>query len=141
MSERENPKAFKHWIGPELLEKLARELERVAPGFDGAPLRALGPALAPLELKARVRRIEEELFALLPADYPRAMALLLEASRSPSLNGFDLWPVTTFVQRRGLGHFEPDRDGTGIHGRALRRHVARSIRCGRPQFKQIPRPN
>ncbi len=106
MATEENPNAFKHWIGPELLEKLARELERASPGLALSPLRALGPALRTLELKARVRRIEESLFELLPRDYPRALAILLEASRSPSLNGFDLWPVTEFVSRRGLEHFD-----------------------------------
>ncbi len=38
--------------------------------------------------------------------------------------------------RRRIGDFQPDRDRAGIHLRALRRHVACSIRCARPWFKR-----
>jgi 3-methyladenine DNA glycosylase AlkC len=102
----ENPNAFKHWIGEALLGRLADEIDRAQPGLDTARLRALTARLAPLELKDRVRLVRDTLREILPAKFPRALSILLEAARRPALKGFDLWPVTEFVQTFGVDDFE-----------------------------------
>ena len=109
----DNPNAFKHWIGDALLQKLASELDRANPGLDTGRLRELTPRLTPLELKDRVRLVRDTLRAILPGHYPRALAILMKAARRPVLKGFDLWPVTEFVQAYGLDDF--DRSIQALH--------------------------
>ncbi|MGH9311354.1 MAG: DNA alkylation repair protein [Vicinamibacterales bacterium] len=107
---REDKSAFKHWIGPALLDRLGAELRRARPGLRTQPLTALHADLEPLELKDRVRLVRETLRKMLPQDYERALAVLLDASRGPSLKGFDLWPITEFVQTYGLDSFDASMD-------------------------------
>jgi 3-methyladenine DNA glycosylase AlkC len=109
----DNPNAFKHWIGEALLQKLASELDRAHPGLDTGRLRELTPRLTPLELKDRVRLVRDTLRDILPADYVRALSILMKAARRPALKGFDLWPVTEFVQAYGLDDF--DRSIQALH--------------------------
>ena len=109
----DNPNAFKHWIGEPLIARLADELERAQPGLDTGRLRRLGPHLAPLELKDRVRLVRDMLHAILPPSYPRALTILMRVARRPTLKGFDLWPITEFVQTFGLEDF--DRSMTALH--------------------------
>jgi 3-methyladenine DNA glycosylase AlkC len=106
----DNPGAFKHWINAALLERLAHELERAQPGLDTRTLRGLAPRLSPLELKDRVRLVRDTLREILPPSYPRALAILLEVAQRPSLKGFDLWPITEFVQAYGLEDFDRSLD-------------------------------
>jgi 3-methyladenine DNA glycosylase AlkC len=106
MSNANNPNAFKNWISPELLEKMARALSRVHPGFRERELVGISKKLGPLELKDRVRLVAATLRELLPPDYPAALAILLRAAESPDLKGFGLWPFTELVQSHGLQHFD-----------------------------------
>jgi 3-methyladenine DNA glycosylase AlkC len=106
----DNPNAFKHWIGPPLLAKLASAIGRAHPGTGTPALERLGPRLGPLELKDRVRLVRDTLREILPPDYPRALDILMDAASDPSLKGFDLWPFTEFVQTYGLEHFERSLD-------------------------------
>jgi 3-methyladenine DNA glycosylase AlkC len=109
----DNPNAFKHWIGPALLDRLAAEIDRVRPGLDTRSLRAIAPRLSPLELKDRVRLVRDTLHEILPGSYPRALAILMKVARRPVLKGFDLWPITEFVQTYGLDDF--DRSMQALH--------------------------
>jgi 3-methyladenine DNA glycosylase AlkC len=109
----ENPKAFKHWIGSALLVRLATQLRRVEPRLPVHLLPALEPRLLPLELKDRVRLVRDALHQILPASYPRALTILMKVARAKALKGFDLWPITEFVQLYGLGHF--DRSMAALH--------------------------
>ena len=106
----DNPNAFKHWIGPALLETLSRELKRVSPRLETAPLTRLEARLRPLELKDRVRLVRDTLYEILPRDYPKALRILLRASKGDTLKGFALWPVTEFVQTYGLDDFDRSMD-------------------------------
>jgi 3-methyladenine DNA glycosylase AlkC len=109
----DNPNAFKHWIGRPLLVKLAAAIGRAHPQTSTGTLRRLAPRLEPLELKDRVRLVRDALHDILPPEYPRALDILLEAARDPSLKGFDFWPFTEFVQTYGLEHF--DRSMGALH--------------------------
>jgi 3-methyladenine DNA glycosylase AlkC len=106
MANADNPKAFKHWISPALLAKMARVIASAYPTFRARALTGLSKQLGPLELKDRVRLVSATLRELLPPDYPAALAVLLEAAESPELKGFDFWPFTEFVQAYGLMHFD-----------------------------------
>lgn len=106
MAKAENPNAFKNWIGPRLLETMARELARAHPGFPERKLTGIAKQLGPLELKDRIRLVAATLRELLPPDYPAALAVLLRAAESPDLKGFGLWPFTELVQSCGLEHFD-----------------------------------
>jgi 3-methyladenine DNA glycosylase AlkC len=112
----DNPNAFKHWIGPALLDRLATEIDRVKPGLDTGALRAIAPRLVPLELKDRVRLVRDTLRDVLPGRYPRALAILVRVARRPSLKGFDLWPITEFVQTYGVDEDDLDRSMQALHG-------------------------
>jgi 3-methyladenine DNA glycosylase AlkC len=109
----DNPNAFKHWIGEALLRKLAREVDRAQSGLETRRLRALMPRLAPLELKDRVRLVRDTLREILPPSYPRALSILMKVARQPAMKGFDLWPITEFVQAYGVADF--DRSMRALH--------------------------
>ena len=109
----DNPNAFKHWIGPALLDKLAGELRRVSPALDTSSLTLLERRLQPLELKDRVRLVRDTLHEILPPAYPQALGVLMKVSRGGALEGFDLWPITEFVQTYGVDDF--DRSMKALH--------------------------
>ncbi len=98
-------KAFKNWINKSLLQRMARSLSEVDPGFDRKKFVKLESQLGPLELKGRVQLVREQLKAQLPPDYRKALKLLLQSTKKSYLKGFDLWPYTDFIQTYGLNHF------------------------------------
>lgn len=102
--EIENPSAFKLWINKDVLMRMGRNLAAVHPAFDQKKFVALAPALDPLELKARVRLVRDQLHQQLPTDYPTALAILLASIRRGGLSGFTLWPYTEFIQTYGIHH-------------------------------------
>ena len=109
----ENPKAFKHLIGGPLLDRMADEIDRVRPGLATDRIRGLLPQLERLELKDRVVLIRTTLHEILPGRYALALPTLVKVARSSSLNGFDLWPITDFVQTYGTEEF--DRSMKALH--------------------------
>lgn len=113
-SRDENPSAFKHSIGPELLKRLAKEISAVHPAFDSKKFLALKTELAPLELKARVNRVREELRLLLPADYKKSLSIILASVENENLKSFDLWPFTDFIQTYGLDNRKASLDGLKV---------------------------
>jgi 3-methyladenine DNA glycosylase AlkC len=101
---QENPNAFKHAIGKDLLLRMGGALQDVVPGFDKKKLLALLPQLEKLELKPRVRLLRDQLRQLLPGDFPKAVKILLASTHREKLSGFDLWAYTEYVQTYGLNH-------------------------------------
>ena len=93
---------LKHMFDANLLKRIAIAIAHVYPAFDQKKLNALKPQLDPLEMKARVQLIRDELRQLLPQNYKTAISILRKAIRSTRLQGFDLWPFTEFVQTYGL---------------------------------------
>lgn len=102
--DRENPKAFKLWINKDVLVRIAKEISNVYPAFDRKKFVELAPALDPLELKSRVQLVRDQLRKFLPADYLKAVAILLKSIRNGKLQGFTLWPYAEFIQTFGLEH-------------------------------------
>ncbi len=99
--------AFKNWVNKDLVERMASHIQKHDGTFDKKSFVALVSKLPPLELKPRVRLIRDELKAHLPADYKKAIGLLMKAVLEPKkgvdpLSGFDLWPITEYVQTFGL---------------------------------------
>lgn len=100
----ENEKAFKHWINKSLLERTAASLKKIHPTFDETRFVKLASRLEPLELKARVRLVRDQLRDQLPKNYEKALSLLIKSTHEGKLKGFDLWPYTEFIQTYGLDH-------------------------------------
>lgn len=112
--EQDNPRAFKHAVGTAAAGRLADDLRRVYPAFDvGGFLREAQRGLAPLELKPRIRFLCDAMARRLPADYPRALEIVL-ATLGPELvegvqvssNLFHYWVHASFVEVYGLEHIE-----------------------------------
>ena len=99
---KDNPNAFKHLIGAEVVKKMGAELSVHYPKFNLVQFKKLIPKLNELELKQRVRLIREELAKLLPQDFQKSCAILLKVSESEKLDGFDLWPIADFIQVHGI---------------------------------------
>lgn len=96
--------AFKHWISKDLLSRISRAIGAVHPKFNRTSFEAIAPRLAPLELKARVHLVRDQLKAELPEEFPEAIKILLLSLEGGTLKSFDLWPYTEFVQSYGLKH-------------------------------------
>lgn len=104
---------FKNELSLAQARRIAAAIARAHPPFPSARfLRGLGPALEPLELKARVvllaDRIESCLNLPPPALFGPLIGALARDERDDSgLRGFQVWPLTELVARRGLDHFQP----------------------------------
>lgn len=104
---------LKHYFGEELAGRLARLIVPCYPDFPTTEfVYAVGNAVGPLELKARVRRIAEELARCLPMGYPDQIGILLnllgpenESEQGMFTKGYYLMPIAYFVERYGLEHF------------------------------------
>lgn len=101
--------AFKNWINSGVVKKMAMHIHHHFPEFDIKSFCRVSIELPTLELKARVELISTTLRAHLPRDYKKALKILLHATVNPkkdltSLNGFELWPFTTFIEKYGLEH-------------------------------------
>jgi 3-methyladenine DNA glycosylase AlkC len=100
----ENENALKHKFGKDLLQRIAHALHAVYPKFDHKYFNGLERRLQPLEMKARVRLLRDELHGLLPADYLEALAVIMRSVPGGKLRDFDFWIYTEFIQTYGLGH-------------------------------------
>ena len=99
-----NPNAFKNRIDAQLLKRIGSAIQKEYPEFGRQKLNSLEKKLKPLELKPRIKCIRDELKRLLPADYLESLRILVASTDSGTLNGFDLWPYTEFIQTFGLDH-------------------------------------
>lgn len=117
MSPSSERKAFKEYFDRSAARALAEQIAHVHPAFDGADfVRRATRGLSDLEFQARVWQFADSLAAGLPADVPRALAILTE-SLPPALpdceavtNGWLQWPVGHFIARYATGHFEAAMD-------------------------------
>lgn len=103
--------AFKNWMNAELVKKISNHIRHHYPEFNSKKFEELSKKLHALELKARTRLIAQNLQEHLPADYSKALRILLLAAEKPksataALKGFDLWPFTEFIQLHGLKNAE-----------------------------------
>lgn len=108
--------SLKTFFSPALVRRLAADLARVEPTFPvRAFVRQASAGLDDLELLDRGRHIARALADHLPADYPRALDVLLRSLGPPhasdeligaGMEPFFYYPHTVFVAERGLDHFE-----------------------------------
>lgn len=106
-NKQENPNAFKHWIGTALIDKIATHIKAVDPKFDTKQFRKLCAPLSELELKQRILLISEALYQSSGqrsyTDFSKSLIKLTEAA---SLKGFELWPITQYVETYGLDSYQ-----------------------------------
>jgi 3-methyladenine DNA glycosylase AlkC len=106
VKEVEDKNALRHMFDKAHLKRTADALFAAYPAFDRKRYLASFTSLTSLPMKARVRYLSDELRALLPPDYAKALSILMKAVRGGKLQSFDLWPVTEFVQSYGLEELE-----------------------------------
>jgi 3-methyladenine DNA glycosylase AlkC len=106
-----NPQALKHLFGKALLKRMADAVADAYPAFDRKRFLALFKELEALEMKSRVQLLRDELRRQLPKDYKKALRILLTSAQGGTLEGFDLWPFTEFVQAYGLEDVKLSLDG------------------------------
>ncbi len=98
--------AFKNWINQDVVKIIAQEVSRHYPEFDSRNFSKVSKNLAPLELKARVLLITEQLNKYLPEDYTQTIEILRKVVRSKKIRGFSLWPISEYIGQFGLDHFD-----------------------------------
>jgi len=107
-------KALKLYFDGELAHRLSGLIKPLYPDFPSESfISGVESRIGPLELKARVRVIAEQLRQALPPSYPDALAVLLgilgpenDTEQGMFNNGYFLMPVAYFVEAYGLQHFE-----------------------------------
>ncbi len=103
---------LKNMIDTALVRQIAERITIVWADFAAEDfVAAVAAKLPELELKARFVLIADQLRAFLPADYPVALAILLEILDDEKWGlapiddvGFRLLSIPTFVERHGVGH-------------------------------------
>ena len=112
---------LKDMVDRRLTEQVAERICAVHPGFHAdAFISAVMADLNTLELKARTLWIAAKLREFLPADYPRALKILLaildaERGFEPIENaGLRLMAIPAFVEKYGLGHPQASLDAMPI---------------------------
>ena len=95
--------ALKDRVGGETVRRLGEEIAAADPSFDAAAFAADATAgLDVLELKARMEHVAVALDRHLAGPFDRAARVFCEAAESASLDVWAAWPLTTWVERRGL---------------------------------------
>ncbi len=102
---------FKSRFNRALVERIAAQIAGNAPKFDAdAFVGAVDEELESLEMKARAKLIARQLHAHLDGEFPQQIDAILpvigEEGCDDGLRGFDIWPMTQFVQMFGLDHFD-----------------------------------
>src|SRR5690606_33153221 len=93
-------------------ERIAEALSQKYRLFPKAEfLRDLKKELAPLELKGRMQLLRSRIELTLPPDPRKSIPILMDATRQnedddEGLSGFLVWPLTDYVAKNGLVHFE-----------------------------------
>lgn len=103
-NQQENPNAFKNMISALTVQKLAIAFQNSYPEFDVYNFSKVAGHLQPLELKARVQVISKHLNSYLPKEYPKALKIVVKAIDHKELMGFDLWPISDWIENQGLNH-------------------------------------
>jgi 3-methyladenine DNA glycosylase AlkC len=105
---------LKDHFGASAPRAIAAMVRAVHPGFPHeAFMKDVLAGYEPLSLTARGQQVAAALRRHLPADYPRAVAVLLESASQPhehragsGMAGFLFMPHMYFVAQHGLDHFE-----------------------------------
>lgn len=97
--------AFKNWINSDVVRLISEEIKKVYPQFDQKTFEVVSSKLAPLELKARVLLICDQLYKTLP-HYPQALKIIRAVLKTKKIKGFSLWPFSEFIGKYGLEDFD-----------------------------------
>ena len=106
MKQVNDKNALKHKFNMNHLKRTGEAIQDIFPAFNQKTYLATFKTLEPLTMKERVRELSDVLHHLLPKSYPKALSILLKASDSEKLEGFDLWPMTDFIQTYGLNDLD-----------------------------------
>jgi 3-methyladenine DNA glycosylase AlkC len=98
----ENEGAFKNWINPVVVKKIAAVFSSVNSDFDPARFEGCSRKLKELELKGRVLLITSALRTELPGSFKTNAKVLKKVLARKMLSGFELWPVSEFISQFGL---------------------------------------
>jgi 3-methyladenine DNA glycosylase AlkC len=109
---------MKDGLGPEAIERIAKNIEKAAPDFSGRSfVEGANCGLRPLELKDRVHHVGAALRGHLAPDWPKALAQLRQARENwdrgdldDPLRGFAAWPVIDLIGAYGLATPEDSLD-------------------------------
>ena len=109
MAERKH----KDWFDKELAILLSGKIKPHYAKFDDKTfIKRVDQGTKPLELKDRLSLISDELHALLPAEYPKAVDILTaalgpenKAETGMFTTGYWVMPIATFAERYGHDHF------------------------------------
>lgn len=98
---------LKDRLNPALVDDLARRFSAEFPSFDHDGFTAaVVSQLDDLELKDRVSLLADELAGRLPADYRRALKIVVAVAGDETVDPWAGWPLCSFVERHGLDHPE-----------------------------------
>ena len=108
-------KKLKCYFDKELAKLLAGKIEQVYPEFQSKKfVKKIADSVDDVELKARVEIITDALHDYLPADYKKAVKILLQILGPENENetgmfkeGYWLMPVAFFVEKYGCDDFKP----------------------------------
>jgi 3-methyladenine DNA glycosylase AlkC len=97
---------WKDYFNRARVERLSKAFKKEYPEFKAPSFvtAVLSNEFTQLELKARIRRIAEELGNFLPADYDQACEIVMQVA--PTVPEFENWALTTYVELYGLDHFD-----------------------------------
>ncbi len=85
------------------VERLADRLADSYPDLDRSQLVSVARKFDDLELKDRIAVTADGIAAALPADYPEALRIVVQTAKLHDFEMFEGWPLSTFVERHGLG--------------------------------------
>jgi 3-methyladenine DNA glycosylase AlkC len=101
------PEPLKDFVDIDLVKRLGERMQLVYRGFARDEfVRQVSAVLPDLELKDRMAAIAGALAERLPAAFPEAVALVVEALESAEtpLSGWEAWPLATYIELCGTGH-------------------------------------
>ncbi len=88
------------------VQMLADRLADSFPELDRPQLVSVADKFGDLELKDRIAATADSIKATLPPNYPDALRIVIKTAELHDFDMFDGWPLSTFVERHGLGHPE-----------------------------------
>ncbi|MBL4635935.1 MAG: hypothetical protein JKY56_18890 [Kofleriaceae bacterium] len=104
------PEALKNGLNKAAITRLAANLKRVFPAFDSTSfVTASCKGLGKLELKERVAHIACQLATYLPANYNKALSIIVQSAsqwdrghEDDPFRGFAAWPLFHYIEVEGL---------------------------------------
>ena len=102
----ENENAFKNWINPTVVKKIAQAFHGVYPAFNEKNFHKNSTKLKEFELKGRVLLLTEGLRQELPNNFTEAAKIIKKVLLQKQLKGFELWPLSEYISQFGIDHFD-----------------------------------